>query len=84
MTAINNRLLRARWFFGGMLAAAAVFAQLGAAGRDGENRAAAGRDEQQAHPARKIEPVPEDGKLRIICFGAHPDDCELKAAGVAA
>lgn len=22
--------------------------------------------------------------LRIICFGAHPDDCELKAAGVAA
>jgi LmbE family N-acetylglucosaminyl deacetylase len=25
-----------------------------------------------------------DGKLRIIAFGAHPDDCELKAAGVAA
>jgi N-acetylglucosamine malate deacetylase 1 len=28
--------------------------------------------------------VPEDGKLRIIAFGAHPDDCELKAAGTAA
>jgi LmbE family N-acetylglucosaminyl deacetylase len=28
--------------------------------------------------------VPNDGKLRIICFGAHPDDCELKASGVAA
>jgi len=26
---------------------------------------------------------PEDGKLRIICFGAHPDDCELQAAGTA-
>lgn len=26
----------------------------------------------------------EDGKLRIICFGAHPDDCELQAGGVAA
>ena len=28
--------------------------------------------------------LPEDGKLRIICFGAHPDDCELQAGGVAA
>src|SRR6266568_2911771 len=24
------------------------------------------------------------GTLRIICFGAHPDDCELQAGGVAA
>src|SRR5512143_2178358 len=26
----------------------------------------------------------DDGKLRIICFGAHPDDCELQAGGVSA
>src|ERR1043165_305629 len=28
-------------------------------------------------------PPPEDGKLRIICFGAHPDDCEIQVGGVA-
>ncbi len=27
---------------------------------------------------------PNDGKLRIIAFGAHPDDCELQVGGTAA
>src|ERR1043166_3261304 len=30
-----------------------------------------------------VTPPPDDGKLRIICFGAHPDDCELQASGTA-
>ena len=49
----------------------------------------AGPTGSQAPPAegpRERPPAapPDDGKLRIICFGAHPDDCEIRAAGCAA
>jgi LmbE family N-acetylglucosaminyl deacetylase len=42
-----------------------------------------GRSGSQPRPEAKPAVPPDDGKLRIICFGAHPDDCELKASGVA-
>jgi LmbE family N-acetylglucosaminyl deacetylase len=36
-----------------------------------------------AKAAVAAAPAPNDGKLRIIIFGAHPDDSEYRGAGVA-
>src|SRR6266498_1332875 len=36
-------------------------------------------------PVTPAEPAPGGSRpLQIICFGAHPDDCEIQAGGVAA
>jgi N-acetylglucosamine malate deacetylase 1 len=37
-----------------------------------------------ALPVAAAESLPaDDGKLRIIAFGAHPDDCEIRSGGTA-
>ncbi len=46
--------------------------------------AGTGAEPQKATATTRPAPPPRDGKLRIICFGAHPDDCELKVGGTAA
>jgi LmbE family N-acetylglucosaminyl deacetylase len=35
-------------------------------------------------PPMRTQPPSTDGKLNIIAFGAHPDDCDQRAGGVAA
>ena len=85
----RHHLHRARWFAAGVLTTTAFGLLLGAAQRpEREQRDSASPapdNPRNAAAARQApDPIPEDGKLRIICFGAHPDDCELRAAGVAA
>jgi len=70
--------------------AAALILMMGSLFGGAPGPAPSGQASASALPEAPAVPRPapaapaDDGKLRIIAFGAHPDDCELKAAGVAA
>ena len=38
----------------------------------------------QQPSSQRVQPPSTDGKLNIIAFGAHPDDCDQRAGGTAA
>ncbi len=82
----SDRFLKLRWFAGGVLTALLGAVLLGGSGlrsQDAKEKTATAPAlpaPLQSAPAA----VPDDGKLRIIAFGAHPDDCEYRVGGVAA
>ena len=70
-----------RCFLGGAVLLAVGFVA-GWFWRESVSPARSAAPETQAPPAPAAPP--DDGKLRIIAFGAHPDDCELKVGGTGA
>jgi LmbE family N-acetylglucosaminyl deacetylase len=75
--------LKLRWFAGGVVVTLCVVVLLG--GTASRSQETGGRPTTPTGLWRPTPAeAPRDGKLRIIAFGAHPDDCELKVGGTGA
>ena len=73
-----SRFPKMLWFLGGAVSACFALAVLQNSMVHSQSAPPPGPAAQPASAS-----VANDGKLRIIAFGAHPDDCELKVAGTA-
>jgi len=74
---------RARCYACGVFAGLMLACALGSVRWVSDRTAAASAVPVPTSAAAAEQAPPDDGKLRIIAFGAHPDDCELEAGGTA-
>lgn len=77
----DGQLPHVRWFIAGAVTSLMAAALCGGSSLRSQD-ATVKSAPLPRRPASAI--VPDDGKLRIIAFGAHPDDCEYRVGGAAA